>query len=246
MIDNKFVVVVPVYNAEKYIKKCMYSILNQDYDNFDIVVIDDCSTDNTTKILKKLYKEYEFDLIINDKRVGSALSNIVKGINLKSNNEEDIIITVDGDDWLSNDNVISYLNNIYQDNNIWMTYGQFIPASGTYGKYCKQIKDTKTYRKSGLWITSHLRTFKRKIWNLIKDEDLRDDDNEYYKIGSDTAWMYPLIELCGNNHIKFIDDVLYIYNDLSPFNDMKIHLKEQLRVIDIIKNKKEYNEINDN
>ena len=65
MENNKFVVVVPVYNAENFIEKCINSIISQDYDNYKLVVIDDCSTDNTNKILQDFYKRYNFDLITN-------------------------------------------------------------------------------------------------------------------------------------------------------------------------------------
>jgi glycosyltransferase involved in cell wall biosynthesis len=245
MINNKFVVVVPVYNSELYIQKCLESILNQNYNNYELVVVDDCSTDNTYNIINEIHKKYNFNFNIckNNIRRSSPLANFSKGIELFSRNKEDIIVTVDGDDWLYDNNVLEYLNTIYQDENIYMTYGQYEPASKTYSNYCKQILDFKTYRKSDKWLASHLRTFKKKVWSLIKEEDLKDVDGDFYKIGSDTAWMYPLLEMCGNKHTKFIDKILYVYNDLNPSNDMKIHLNEQLRVINIIKNKKEYDEL---
>lgn len=47
-------VVIPCYNAEKYIEESVYSIINQTYNNLEIICVDDCSTDNTLKILKQL------------------------------------------------------------------------------------------------------------------------------------------------------------------------------------------------
>lgn len=245
MIDNKFIVIVPVYNSEQYIKQCLESILEQTYKNYDLIVIDDCSTDSTPDAIYDVYvkSNFSFRIIRNDVRKSSPLANFVKGINLSSNSDEDIIITVDGDDWLSNKDVLMYLNEVYQDANVYMTYGQYEPLSHGYHNYCKPINDFRTYRKHGYWVASHLRTFKRKVWNLIKDEDLRDSDGEYYKFGSDAAWMYPLLEICGSKHCKFIDKVLYIYNDLNPSNDMKIHQQDQIKTVREIIGKKEYNEI---
>jgi glycosyltransferase involved in cell wall biosynthesis len=250
MKHNKFIVVIPVYNAEKYIEKCIDSILDQEYDNFNFVVIDDCSTDNTTKILQNLHKEYIFDLIINDKRNGSPLENIIKGIKHLSTDKEDIIVTVDGDDWLYDNTVLSYLNSVYQDENIWMTYGQYEPLSKinnyyNYIYYCRPIFDTKTYRKSGTWLASHLRTFKRKLWDKINDDDLRDKNKNYYKMGSDTAWMYPIIEMSGHRHMKFISKFLYVYNDLNYLQEMKINEEEQLKTHKTIINKNIYKELNE-
>ena len=51
MMNELISVVIPVYNAEKYIKRCLNSIMNQTYDNLQIVVVNDGSTDDTKKIL---------------------------------------------------------------------------------------------------------------------------------------------------------------------------------------------------
>ena len=47
-------VIVPVYNGEKYIDECIWSIFNQTYKNLEVVVINDCSTDNTKNLLEEL------------------------------------------------------------------------------------------------------------------------------------------------------------------------------------------------
>jgi len=244
MKENHFVIVIPVYNAENYIEKSIESVLFQYYKDYDLIVIDDCSTDGTYDIICNLHKKYgTFIKIRNDVRVGSPLHNLITGINILSKNDEDIIITVDGDDWLYNNSVLFYLNEAYQNDNVFMTYGSFIPASGNYGKYGWPISDFRSYRQSNLWLASHLRTFKRKIWNLINDMDLRDVDGEYFKYAGDTAVLYPLLEMCGRNHTKYIDDILYVYNDLNPINEMKIYRDEQLRILSTLKAKISYPEL---
>ena len=78
---------------------------------------------------------------------------------------------------------------------------------------------------------------------MVKNEDLRDSDGEYYMFATDTAWMYPLLEMCGPKHTRFISKVLYIYNDLSPDNEMKTNAADQLRIAAEVRNKNEYEEI---
>lgn len=243
MIDNKFIVVVPVYNAEPFIEKCMNSIFSQDYENYDVIVIDDCSPDNTYGVLQKMREEYIFELIRNDFRLRSPLANFIKGIELCSKDKEDVIVTVDGDDYLSHSGVLSYLNNVYQNFDIWMSYGQFVPLSGSYGKFCKPIPNTRTYRRSGQWLTSALRTVKRKLFDKINRTDLKTSDGEYYKASGDSAYIYPLIEMAGKKHIKFIDEILYIYNDVYPGNEMKTDTKKQLATAQAIRDKDVYDEI---
>lgn len=243
---NRFNVIVPVYNAEDWIGKCIESILSQDYPYYDALVIDDCSTDYTWEIIK----HYPICATRNNMRAG-ALANIVKGINLIG---KDIIVTIDGDDYLADKTVFSYLESFYT-RDVWMTYGSFLPVSGKYKNTCQAFDKIKTpceqgwlvdakttpeeYRNSGFWVTSHLRTFRKQLWDRINDEDLRDDDGEYYKVAWDLAFMYPMIEMAGD-HCKFIDKILYMYNDLNPLCDGTMNTSEQLRIADKIQNKPAY------
>jgi glycosyltransferase involved in cell wall biosynthesis len=244
-MENKFIVIVPVYNAEPYIEKCLYSILNQTYKNYELVVIDDCSTDKTYENINKIHDEYNnsFNIIHNHERIGSPLAAFIKGIELFSFDKEDILVTVDGDDYLYDNNVLEYLNEVYSNENVYMTYGSFIPLSGSYGKYGKHIPDTKTYRKGGAWYASHLRTVKKKLFDLIDKNDLKDKNGEYYKMAGDVAYMYPIIEMAGKKHLLFIDKILYVYNDMSSLNEMYVNTNHQLEIAAEIRNKKEYKEI---
>lgn len=246
MIDNKFIVIVPTYNAEPYIEKCLESILTQDYKNYELVVIDDGSSDKSYEIISRIHNKYQnFTAIKNDERIGSPLHNIVKGSKLCGKNGENILVTVDGDDWLSNSSVLEYLNKVYKDENVYLTYGQYEPLSRTYFNYCQPIPNTRTYRRSKWWTSSHLRTYKCKLFAQIKDSDLRDKNGEYYKAAGDLALMYPMIEICGRKHIKWISDVLYIYNDLNPIAERNVWADEQLRVTNEIQSKPLYDELID-
>ena len=53
----KFSIIVPVYNVEDYITKCLASIFNQTYKNFEVIIIDDGSLDNSTFLIKKYIKD---------------------------------------------------------------------------------------------------------------------------------------------------------------------------------------------
>jgi len=213
---QKFIIVIPAYNAADYIGRCLDSVLEQEYKNFEIIVIDDHSIDKTWKIIEN----YPVNSYHQEYRLGSGLANIVKGIQLSDPYTEDVIVTLDGDDQLADRYVLRYLSEVYKED-IWMTYGQYYPESGDYNNFCKPVSDTQGYRKSGKWMTSHLRTFKYWLWRKIDNKDLRDASDKYYCVAWDRAFMYPLIEMAGR-HCKFIDKILYIYNDLNPLNDMKL------------------------
>jgi len=246
---NKFSIIVPVYNSEKWIGKCIESILDQDYPLYDLLVIDDCSTDRTWDIINS----YKVMAYRNQKRIG-ALANIVEGIEFLI---DGIIVTVDGDDYLANNSVLSYLDSFYT-RDVWMTYGSFLPLSGKYKNTCQPFNKImtpceagylveksvtpETYRKSGFWVTSHLRTFRKELWDKIDKEDLK-ENGEFYKVAWDLAFMYPMIEMSGE-HTRFIPKVLYMYNDLNPNCDGTLNPQEQVRVGERIRQKKEYARIN--
>lgn len=58
-MNPKVSIIVPVYNSEKYLKKCIQSIVSQEYDNYEIIVVNDGSTDNSLKILKSFSEKYD-------------------------------------------------------------------------------------------------------------------------------------------------------------------------------------------
>ena len=55
---KKVSVIVPIYNVEKYIKRCLESILKQTYQNFEILCVDDCGQDNSMTIVERMQKKY--------------------------------------------------------------------------------------------------------------------------------------------------------------------------------------------
>jgi len=236
-MDNKFKIIVTQYNADKYIRKCLESIRSQTYKNYDVIVVDDCSTDLTLPIAQ----QYPVYTIRNAVRTQLAYPNFSKGINLHPNSKEDIMVLLSGDDYFSDDEVLSVLNDAYQEN-IWMTYGTFIPLSGNYGAYGATIPDTRTYRRSGAWVTSHLVTFKKWLWDCIHEEDFK-YKGEYSKYSFDRAFMYPMIEMAGKDHIKFIERVTYVYNDMNPACIYKIKPKESIEEAKYFMGKQSYDEL---
>ena len=92
-------VVIPVYNVEKYLKRCIESILIQEWKNYDILLVDDGSTDNSPQICDDYAKAYEFISVIHKKNGGlSAARNT--GI---SHAEGEYVYFPDSDDWIEPD-----------------------------------------------------------------------------------------------------------------------------------------------
>jgi glycosyltransferase involved in cell wall biosynthesis len=242
MKKNRFIILVGERNVAKWIRRCLNSIVKQDYDYnyYEVIVMDDCSTDGTWEFIQE-YRD--FNSVRNDPRLVHYISNFIKGIKMTAHDPEDIILQLGGDDYLASNDVLSHLNEVYQDPDVWMTYGQFVPESRRYGPYCKPIPDTRTYRKSGMWVTSHLVTCKRWLWDKIDDADLRYADGEYPNHSFDRAFMYPMIEMSGAKHIRFIEKILYVYNDVNPNSIMYLYPLESIKEAEYYMNKPSYKEL---
>lgn len=109
MKSIKFSVIIPTYNCGKYISKCLDSIISKNYDNIEIIIVDDGSTDDTFKIVKKYKNNY--------KKIIKAYKHSHKGVSSSRNfamkkSSGEYLVFVDGDDYLEND-VFSYINSQY-------------------------------------------------------------------------------------------------------------------------------------
>lgn len=238
---NHFTIIIPSYNNIKWIEKCIDSAINQNYSNFDIIYIDDNSNDGSYELVENKYKN-KIKIIRNHNRK-YALANIVECIKISKDNT--IIVTLDGDDWLKNNNVLNTLNNKY-NGDVWMTYGSYEHDDGSRGIIGEYSIDTikKNSFRNDSWYASHLRTFKKELFLLINDDDLRDDNGEYYKMAWDLAFQFPMLEMAGFRS-KHVEDVLYVYNRNNPISDDKVNRQLQyetdvkLRSKTPYKNKKE-------
>ncbi len=242
--EKSFVVVIPSYNNKDWYQRNLDSVCNQKYNNYRIIYIDDLSSDNTGKLVEEYIKinkqEHRINLIRNTERK-LALANHYDAVH--SCKPDEIIVHLDGDDFLENENVLSYLNEVYQDPNIWLTYGQFKWYPYEMDWVCTQIADevitNNAFRNPESYYTaSHLRTFYAALFQRIKKEDFL-YNGKFYSMACDAAMLLPMLEMAGK-HTKFISKVLYIYNNATPLNDHKINRDLQMNLNDHIRNLPKY------
>lgn len=108
----KISVIVPVYNVESYLERCLESLIKQDYDNIEIVLINDGSTDNSCEICKKYAKNNNNIIFIDQENKGIAET---RNIGLRYSTG-DYITFLDSDDWVAS-NIYSTLIKIAEENN---------------------------------------------------------------------------------------------------------------------------------
>ena len=96
---KKISVIIPVYNAEKTIRRCLESIMSSEYEEYEVIVVDDGSTDNSASILFEYVNRDRRVKIINQPNSGPSIARN-KGLELA---EGEIIAFVDSDDYVRND-----------------------------------------------------------------------------------------------------------------------------------------------
>lgn len=112
--DYKFSIIIPNYNNAEYLEKCLDSVLNQTYKNYEIIFIDDVSTDNSLEIArKKLTKENHKIIPLNQKRLNGGSRNV--GI---VEADSDYIMCIDSDDWLTSNNILERINKSLRNEDI--------------------------------------------------------------------------------------------------------------------------------
>ena len=105
-----FNIVVPVFNAEKYIEKCISSIIKQNYINYKVQIVDDCSTDSTYEFAASMITNRKnFSIFRNSRRQGS-LKNIFNLLNTHIEEPSKTIdVLIDGDDYLYSGDVLNII-----------------------------------------------------------------------------------------------------------------------------------------
>ena len=104
-------VIIPVYNAQEGIKQCLDSLLNQSFTDFEIILLNDGSTDNSLEVIKKYAADNDFIRVIDKENEGVAKTRN-KGIQLANGK---YIVFIDNDDFVDSDYLERFYNEIDQE-----------------------------------------------------------------------------------------------------------------------------------
>lgn len=243
--ERHLVVVVCSFNNAQYYKGNLNSILKQEYKNYHVLYVDDCSSDGTYGLVKKYIEDNDAEdkiILLRNKKRRKALANLYYAIH--SCNPSDIVLILDGDDQFSTDQVMNRINTVYAEGDTWLTYGQFRMVPGGQIGFCqaypRNIIDRNGFRYYPA-TPSHLRTFYAGLFHKISLDDLL-FQGDFFPMTYDLAIMFPMIEMARTHH-RFIPDVLVDYNSSNPINDHKVGKGLQRKFDLIIRARTVYKEI---
>ncbi len=203
LISNPIVsVIVPVYNVEPYLERCLNSIINQTYRNLEIILVDDGSSDGSSEICD-MFERQDSRICVIHKSNGGLVSARKAGI-VRAKGE--YAAYVDSDDWIECDMYYQLVNHMLQNDADIVTSGVYRDyqdniicefdniQEGVYD--LEKIKAgilplfmyTGNFYEAGINIHIYNKLFKRKL--LLKHQ-LRVDD--MINVGEDAAVVYPYI-----------------------------------------------------
>lgn len=195
-MKNVFVsVIVPVYNCEPFLKRCLDSLLNQDYGNYEVICIDDGSTDSSSSIIS----EYPFRYYYQENGGQAVARN--RGIELAGG---DWICFVDGDDSVETDYISSLVSGIHDDVGMVVCRIRRINENGHSNvdvmKECGIISSSKALTTINIGPTN----------KLIKKSVVGKCRFEVGKLRFEDVLFTPEV-IVNAVRINVIDDVLYNY-----------------------------------
>lgn len=239
----KVSIIIPVYNVENYLARCLDSVTNQDYDDFEVICVNDCSPDNSEQILNDYQLRYpnKIKVLKNSENKGLAISRI-NGLNVSIGQ---YVMFIDSDDYVKSNYISTFVNTIEAEN-CDVVVGGYI--KDTDGQYCEHptkdslwslvtypISTGKIYKKS--FLADNNIDFS----NIRKGEDIFFSLNVFYHIKK-----YKIIDYCGyyyyfnrnsitstmNYDNKFEEVVANMFDLFMSKCDTSIISKEKMQMIE--------------
>lgn len=257
-MNPKVSIIIPVYNTEKYLDGCLDSVLNQTYNNLEIVCINDGSTDNSLKILEN-YKE-------KDKRV-KVISQENKGIaqtrNIGLENiTGDYVLFIDSDDFFSKKLVELLVKDINDYKNVDIV--EFKHVMFNDGEEFSFEKDLKDWQESIVYNERKPNEDPYKVlgvarcmsWNKFYKTSFIKDNNLHFKnglkYGEDLLFNYFAIPCMKSAVLHKSKDMVYVYRKKRQ-GSISTEMKAEEEMIsrfeicdELIKNKNKINFENSN
>ena len=219
MEKTKVSVIIPVYNIEKYIKRCLDSVLNQTYSNLEVICVNDGSTDSSLEILKEYEKKDGRIKVVSKENKGVSAA---RNLGIKEATGE-YITFIDGDDFVEL-NMIQDMVNILEENDADIVkcayvkdyiYKQ-IPYNLKLGKEISIYENESMPDLYSLFLDKYI--LNSMCCQLVNAKIIKDNNifvNTEYVYGEDARFNYELYSFA--NKVILVDKTYYhyFYNDNS-------------------------------
>lgn len=210
--QNKFAIIVPNYNndhgnieGKTFFQKCIESILNQTYRNFDLIIIDDLSEDTSVETVKKHQeKDSRVHLIQNKrKRYNGGSRNV--GIDYALENLDfNYFCFLDSDDWWADNTVLETFNSLLDGHELLIMGGKFIGINGRHLNHVNNYEDLFSLT-SNVWCTAWCRVIRKDKIAYFCESTLMED----------RVWSYRQADNIDINKVVNCNKICYVWNRIN-------------------------------
>ena len=236
-MSTKVDIILPNYNKEMYLEETVNSVIKQTYDDWKLFIIDDCSTDNSKKIIEKYSSHKKINTIYLKKNMGVAFS---RNLGMRTSNSK-YISFIDSDD-LWSDNKLKDQINFMEKNSYFFTYTDYIPFFHKNNKiiYKKKINPPQSFNYEQFINNSSIGTssmiLSREIIGVTKfpKADILEDfpfkskilkkNNIAFKFDQNSTFYRITKDSLNSNKLKNLYWLWYVnkkYNNLNFFKNLK-------------------------
>lgn len=212
---NKFIVFVPYCDIfHEFIIECLCSIQNQHYTNYEVIILNDGGS-NMQLIQKFIEDKSNYTIIGWDKNLGPGYSKykMVEHVQRSHYGKNDIMIFIDGDDYLSTEHAFSIINSYYVKTNCWATCGNYTGrwSDNSYDSVIKYIEN-ENRRQCDEFIYPPVRTCKIGLIDCI-DKNIFKIGNSFIQKCTDMMLFVNILELCNSDQIQYVHESTYVYRE---------------------------------
>lgn len=241
-------VIIPVYNAEKYIYQCLDSVFNQTYKNIEVIIINDGSQDKSKEIILQIIDKYKNVVYIEQENQGLSVSRN-KGLSIVKGR---YILFLDSDDYLDINSIkLLYEKAINTDSDmVIMGHKKVYDYKHKYEELIPiNVDEDKIYKGKDICEMMLNRKIQGYAWDkFIKTEKINKSEL-YFEPKRYIEDLYPMFKLVYNcEKITFVNKPLYNYrqvmSSISNKRNEKIindYIYAHDKVLDFIKEKNEFN-----
>ena len=210
MSGNRFVFVAPMFNAEATLPQMLYSLYGQSYPNWRLVLIDDVSDPAQAASAKDWLERFDHLSVGKVTAIWNAekkweVANVLAGINLCE--DDDIVCRLDADDWLTDLDALVMIDQVYRQTGcdlLWTAHRWGFSDKNISGP---MADGADPYKHP--WVSSHLKTFRKRLLNDVKDENYKGEDGNYIRRAGDQAIYLPALH--NSKKRIFLPRVVYHY-----------------------------------
>jgi glycosyltransferase involved in cell wall biosynthesis len=203
--------------CEPFIGKCIDSLRAQTFRGWEAyVTIDPCGDRTYEAAIEAAGGDGRIHVHRNPERL-YAMVNLIDGIGRSNAAPEDVIVVVDGDDWLHTERALEIVAGTYTRHDCWLTYGSWISNHPNDPGRWPPYDDGETHFRQTYWRATAIRTFKKWLWDLVDERDFRDPLGNYFRVVEDLAVMFPMLEMSTTEKARHVAEVLLMYNRANPY-----------------------------